>query len=228
MKKSILLTSAMLVTGVLFAAEPEAGLSFKVRTQYGFEVVDGVRNGLGAGFGYGFKVGPGILNAEVGYQYFSGKQYRQPVPANSLGYITDDPDPSKINSVDSRKNSLEGFSIRGSYNMKLTGSMSWQVGAALGALKSHHESMAEYTNSPTGTADGFWQLSLEKTKWGISPYAGVRWDFDEIGAIEVNLILASYKQVTVEPVLTQTTATYAIGDKTVTRPKLEFGYVFKF
>ena len=224
MKKSILLTSALLVTGVLCAAEADSNVSLKLRGQTGFETTDGVRNGFGAGINYAIKLGStSSVNIEAGYQYFAGKQYRQSVVANSAGIVTDG---ANTNSVDSRKNSLEGLSFRGSFVSKFADNFSWQIGVALGSLKSHHESIVSFSDAK-GNLLGNWDLALDKTNLSFSPYAGIRYDMDEIGALEFNVILSSYKEATVEPSI-GTTVTPIIGDKTVTKPKFEIGYVFKF
>ncbi|GEM_PF-3764266 len=217
MRKSLLLTSALVATGMLSAADQDSALSFKLRAQAGLETVDGVRNGFGAGLNYAFKIGGGSINTELGYQYFSGKQFRQPIPTNTLG-LTEE------NSVDSRKDSLAGLSFRLSYSMPINKAWSWQAGAAISNLKNHHESIALFATTPVSN----WDTTTDKSNMTFSPFAGVRYDMNEIGAIEINVIVASYKTTTITPVLGTTTVTPAIGEKSVSKPKIEFGYVFKF
>lgn len=215
MKKTIILTSALLVSGVLSAAEPGSNLSFKLRAQAGLETTDGVRNGFGVGLNYAIPVATGAFNVEVGYQYYAGKQFRQPVAGNTFGY-------TDTNSVDSRKDSIQGLAARIAYSQKINSDWTWQVGAAIAGLKDHHESIASFNGN------GNWDVAVDTSAVSFSPYAGVRYDLDEIGALEFNVLIANYKAGTVEPSLSAAAVTPVFGTKTVTKPKFEIGYVFKF
>lgn len=215
MKNALFLTSALLVTGVLTAADQDSAFQLKARFQAGFETVDQIRNGFGAGVNYQMHMGPGALNFELGFQNFTGRQFRKPVPA---GFTED-------NSVDSRKDSLLGLASRFSYSHKLNDTLSLQGGVGLWWLKNHHEAVASFNN---GTVKGAWTTTMDKTSMTPAPFAGVTVNFDEIGALEFNVILASYKTITIDPMVSGTTMVPVYGTKTTTKPKLEVAYVFKF
>lgn len=223
--KTSLWLSAMLLGGVLHA-EDASGLSLKIRAQAGTETTEGVRNGFGVGLNYGFNVGPGTLNAELSYQYFAGKQFRQPIAANPFG-LTD------TTAVDSRKSSVNGIGIRASYAMKFSGDWGWQIGAALIQMKSREEAIGTFGTNSTTNNYGSWAMTPEKSGMTASPFVGLTYSLGEIGAIEFNLISASYKQVTVTPVYNNGASgnfrvTPAIGDTNVNKLKIELAYAFKF
>ncbi len=226
MNKTSLWLSAMLLGGVLHA-EDTSPLSFKIRAQGGTETTQGVRNGFGAGLNYGFKVGPGTLNAEFSYQYYAGKQYRQPIGTNPFS-LTD------TTAVDSHKSTVTGLGIRASYQMKLSGDWNWHLGAAFMQMKSKDEAVGTFGTNTTTLNYGSWAINPDKSALAVSPFAGVTYNLGDMGAIEFNLIGASYKQITVTPIYNASATvlnqrvTPAIGDKSVNNIKLEVGYAFKF
>ncbi len=218
MKKTLLVVSAFLLAGALSAADDASPLSLKLRFQGGFETTEGMRNGFGVGVNYAYKIGPGALNAELGYQYFSGKQYRQPIGTNPFG-LTD------ATAVDSRKNSTDGIALRLGWSQEIVKDFGFQVGVSIAKLKNHNESIGTFGS--TGQY-GSWELATYKSWMTASPYAGVKWDLNEIGALELNVIFACNKVTTVDPVYGTTTTGYQIGEKSVNKPKIEIGYTFKF
>ena len=226
MNKTSLWLSAMLLGGVLHA-EDTTGFSFKIRAQGGTETNYGVRNGFGAGLNYGFKAGPGILNAEFSYQYYSGKQYRQPIDPSNPFHLTD------ATAVDSHKSPVNGLGIRASYEMPISGSWKWHLGAAFMQMKSKDEAVGTFGTNTTTLNYGSWAFTPEKSALAVSPFAGVIYNLGDMGAIVINLIGTSYKQVTVTPIYNASAAgnqrvTPAVGDKSVNNIKLEVGYAFKF
>ena len=237
MNKTSLWLSAMLLGGVLHA-EDASGLSLKIRAQAGTETTKGVRNGFGVGLNYGFKVGPGSLNAELSYQYYAGKQFREPLAANTFGTISlvdvvTSPTTQQPG-VDSHKNTVNGLGIRASYSMKFAGDWGWQIGAAFMQMKSRDEAIGTFgKDTTTANNYGSWAISPEKSGLTASPFVGLTYNLGEIGAIEFNLVAASYKQVTVTPVYNSGNTgnqrvSPAIGDTNVNKLKLEVAYAFKF
>jgi hypothetical protein len=215
----------MLLGGVLHA-EDASGLSLKIRAQAGTETTEGVRNGFGVGLNYGFKMGPGSLNAELSYQYYAGKQFRQAIGTNPFGL-------TETNAVDSRKSSVNGLGIRASYSMKFAGDWGWQIGAAFMQMKSREEAIGTFGSNTTTNNYGSWAMAPEKSGMTASPFVGLTYNLGEIGAIEFNLIAASYKQVTVSPTYNagatgNVRVTPTIGDSSVNKLKLEVAYAFKF
>lgn len=219
MPKCKVLISSLLFSSVLLSAGEDSPLTLKIRAQTGATAEAGMRNGFGAGISYAFPMGKGALNAELGYQYYSGKQYRQPIPANGLGL-------TENNSVDSRKNSCDGLALRLSWSQPLKGEWSWQAGASLARFKHHHEAIGTFKNNSTLLAA--WTVSREVSGTTISPFAGARLDFGAVGGVEVNLLYQALKLSTVEPVYGAASVLAKEDNRTVWRPKLEAAYLFRF
>ncbi len=203
--------------------------SMKFRGYMGTEIKDGVRNGLGVGFNVGLPVfSTGKVDVELGYQYFTGKATRQAIPANTFGSTTD-------NSVNYQKLNVGGFALRGMYSQPfLLEGLRWQAGVSVQRLKSTMDAVGDMRNA-TNARVGGWTTSPEKSAVTVSPIAGVSYAFNEAGALELNLIMASYKQVTLTPAFAataqnplDTTANPVLGSKNVNALKVELGYVFRF
>lgn len=245
MRKRLILLTALLAVGAVAKAEEEPFMALKLRTQTGFQSEAGMRNGFGFGVNYAHKMGPGYLNAELGYQYYSGKQYREPIKSNVFGLVDVDTDPAhetgpNFSSVDSRKNAADGITLRMGWSQPIVEGLSWQAGVVLGKLKNHHESIGTFGMTFDGKGDiassgdyGSWVISVDKSYFTASPFAGVKWDFNEIGALELNVLFQSLKVTTVEPIYNAGAAgtsrvTPLIGEKSINKPKVEIAYVFKF
>jgi len=230
MNRAILATAVLLVAGHLSAADRGMAFGLKLRAQGGLETVDGMRNGFGFGFNTSLPLGPGDLGFELGYQFFSGKQYLEPInTANPFpaGAITE------ANSVDQRKNTADGLSFRVNYGMTFTETLGWHVGVAVGKLKGRHEAIANFGNGAGTATYGGWATVVEESPVSASPFAGVTYSFGEKGGFEFNVLLASYTIGTAEPAY-NTSATGAarvtplFGEKKINKVKFEICYGFKF
>ena len=233
MKKVVLALSALLVAGHLCAEDKGLNYGLKMRVQTGFQTVDGVRNGFGFGGYVALPVGPGEITAELGYQYYAGRQYRESIGANPFGLHGDDTDDTPAgtaNAFDSRKNSIDGLSARVSYGQLFSENWGWHLGAAVAKLKSHHESLAGFGQN---SSYGGWDCAVEKSAISVSPFVGVTFKTEDKGFLELNVLLASYKQATVEPSYNAgatgfNRVTRVVGDKNVNKPKFEICYGFRF
>jgi hypothetical protein len=224
MKRAILVASALLAAGHLCAEDKGMGYGLKLRAQGGFQNVDGLENGFGFGVFTTLPVGPGAFGVELGYQTWNGKQYREPIAASNPFGLTD------ATAVDSRKNYADGIAGRLFFEAPISGAWGWQAGLSIAKLKSHHESITTF--GTTGQY-GSWAMSFDKSNMTVSPYAGVRYDLGEKGFFELNVLVSSLKVPTVEPLYDSAATGYArvtpvMGDKTITKPKIEFSYAFRF
>lgn len=217
--------------------------SMKFRGYMGTQLKDGVRNGLGIGFNVGLPVfSTGKVDVELGYQYFTGKPAIQPIPDNVFGSIVD-PSGSNWASVNYQKSNVSGFALRGMYSQPfLLEGLRWQAGLSVQRLKSTMDAVGDMRTDRLNAQGrhvsvrvGGWTTSPEKSAVTVSPVAGLSYSFNEAGALELNLIMASYKQVTLTPVFAtadqaplDTSATYTLGSKNVNTLKVELGYVFRF
>lgn len=217
------------------AESPDFAMKF--RGYMGTKAEAGVQNGLGIGLDAGFPVfATGKVDVELGYQYFTGKARSEAIPANAYGSVLDPSDSSYGTSANYQKLNVGGFAVRGMYSQPfLMEGLRWQAGLSVQRLKSRMDAVGDIREGTGGSRIGGWALSPEKTAITVSPIAGVSYAFNEAGALELNLIYASYKQVTLTPAFAaapqtpaDTTVTPVLGSKNVNTLKVEFGYVFRF
>lgn len=233
------LALATLVCASAGAADLDYAL--KLRGVAGTATKDGVRNGLG----FGFNLGIGLtkdskIEAELGYRYLTGDGLNVAIPTNSLGSTLANPELPPASqpgaSTNFQKTNVQGFSLRGLYRQNLpVQGLSWHAGLAVNLMKSRMDAVADFrAASPAQSAAGSWAMNPEKKGTTVAPLVGIGYNFNEAGAIEFNLILDSYKQVTVNPVFNaaatpaNTRVTPSIGSKNVNTPKFELGYTFRF
>lgn len=115
-------------------------------------------------------------------------------------------------SVDYRKNTLQGFSLRAGYRGTFASNWSWQAGLSLDALKYRQEASGQlqplYTTNPAPPADpavvnagpyeGF-AVTPTKTKFGVGAFAGVKFQFSDNFSLETNLISVGYGTANYQP-----------------------------
>jgi len=214
--------------------------AMKFRGYMGTKSEAGVQNGLGVGFNVGIPMfATGKVDVELGYQYFTGKARSEAIPANIYGCHVDPngaTDGSDGTSTNYQKLNVGGFALRGLYSQPfLMEGLRWQAGLSVQRMKSRMDAVGDMRLDGSGGRLGGWTYSPEKTAVTVSPIAGLAYSFNEAGALELNLIYASYKQVTLTPSFAatvqspaDTTVKPVLGDKTVNTLKVEFGYVFRF
>ena len=205
---------------ILAQGSTDSPFSFKFRAQAGTQDKVGVRNGLGFGVNYDFKVGPGALGVELGYQYWSGDQFKDVVPANAFG-ATD------MNSVNSKKASVQGIMARAMYRWALPDTdWAFQGGVAFGNLRSNIESVANYTDGVN--QHGSWAISTSHSDFSANPFLGATYSLSPSGSLEMNVLYANYKQTDVDSVAGATAFTPSVISKSEGSLKLEVAYVFHF
>ena len=226
MKRSLLFLGAALAAGTLSAADEAAqpvqavpSWSAKIAIQSAFASVDGVENGYGASICYATPLGDGLIKGELGYTFYPGKDYLADIGANPLGL-------SSSNALDDRKHNLKGFSLRLGYQQLFVEDWSWQAGLSLTNLKD--DCSADMSFAPGGNTVSSWNSSTSHTSTAVAPYAGIRYDVTDVGAVEFNVVMVKYDEVTVTPNFSMNGVTYTVGTHTVNRPKLELAYIFKF
>ncbi len=221
-----LLVVGLIGTG-LQAEDLDIGL--KLRAIAGTKVEAGVKDGLSVGIGVAIPM-PFLkgskLNTELGYRYYAGDGGRQPVPANTLG-ATD------ANSVNFQKLLVQGFYGRFTFGMPIMENLSVHAGVEIDVLKSRMDAIGDFRTSAPSTQAGSWTFNPEQKGTTASPLAGIAYQFNTAGALELNLLMATYKQVTVTP--TEDPAGVGtkrilpvIGSKNVSTLKIELGYSFRF
>ncbi|MCE1228834.1 MAG: hypothetical protein LWX11_05030 [Firmicutes bacterium] len=189
--------ACLLFTSLLGAQEAPLGFSkaLKLRAGYGFSTEDHLRaSSLGVGFQVGYGMSYGTFGVEVGYYYKTGDPYLEPIqgtPPAPLSAI----DPTR--SGDSRRNQLDGLSVRLSFEQPFSESWTWQAGLMIGGTRFQHEYVGDVEgvnwnganpNSWRDTYSGIHQTG------GLSPsvFGGVTYRLTRFSSLEFNLLLLNY------------------------------------
>ena len=107
-------------------------------------------------------------------------------------------------SADYRKNTLQGFSLRGGYRGTFNGMWSWQAGLIVDGLRYRQEASGQLqpkvgtTPTNAGPYEGF-AVTPTKTKVGIGAFAGVRIHFSDNFSLETNLVSVGYGTANYQP-----------------------------
>lgn len=105
-------------------------------------------------------------------------------------------------SVDYRKNSLQGFSLRGGYRSTFSGIWAWQAGLTLDRMQYRQEASGTLQPrvgaSAYGSPEGF-AVTPTKTGIGIGVFAGVKAQFSENFSFETNLLSVGYTSINYQP-----------------------------
>jgi len=222
-------------------------IAIKLRTGYTTQSKDNLSNNfLGFGFEYRYALSRGTIGAELGYFYKDGDPYLSPIGSAPAGMNPVD----ATRSGDSRRNQVEGFSMRLTYQDALSEDWSWQGGLMLGGTKFRHQYVGDVRSTgwgPSGSAQTTWRDTYQGTPeeggFKVSPFAGVSWNMDKSNSLEFNLLLLNYTAI--EYVHQPGTGDYhmsALGNLTTNNqfpqdsrtthsrfvPHLEFAYAFHF
>jgi hypothetical protein len=184
----------------LGAGEPQSGFSkdLKIRTAYGLQTTDHLRaSSIGVGFNVAYGSAAGKYGLELGYYYKTGDDYIEPV-------LGDAPAPlSPVNlsrSGDSRRNQLDGFSLRLSFQRAIDEDWDWHTGLMVGGTRFRHEYVGDVEGQNwNGGNPQSWRDTYSGTPdsggMKVSPYAGVSVKISEFSSLEFNLMLLSYSSI---------------------------------
>ena len=162
--------------GIVTAQDSRFNVDFKFRA--GQELGKGNDNldkrMFGAGLNFGFHLPYGTLNAELGFQYKSGKQYLNDASGIEVaaGQVVD----FSI-SKDSRKNTMDGITFRLSYAIPMpVDGLGLQAGVQVGGAKFRQEYFGDIGNDPKWSVyEDTYTGVLTKNELGssLSPFVGV-------------------------------------------------------
>jgi hypothetical protein len=191
---------AVVALGTLQAQETGFYKDVKVRVGYGLDTKDNLRaSALGFGLNLGYATGTAKWAVELGYSYKTGDQYMA-APAGTLPANLTPMDPAKFG--DSRRNSLDGFAVRLSYQHAITEDWDWQAGLMLGGTRFKHEYVGQAQSTGWNSADSdpkswldTWNGTPIKGGFSVSPYAGVSWKMGPVSSLEFNVVLLSYSAI---------------------------------
>jgi len=249
------LLAAAAVFGAAHAQEPGFTRDLKVRTAWSPEAKDQLRqSSLGFGLNFGYGTALGTFGAELGYYYKTGDIFIEPVagqpPAGSELEAVD-----VANSGDSRRNQLDGFSVRLSFARSLNPDWRWQAGVMLGGTRFKHEYFGDVRGTNwVNTNSASWRDTYSGTPteggFKVSPYVGLSWTISKHASVEFNLMALNYSALSYghrpgtgtyaldtdpqsDPAAGRIAPHNAFPGDTLTKtnrfvPHLEFGYVFHF
>lgn len=186
--------AALVVLGssFLLAQDQGLGFEFKLRASSSATTQDNLNAsayGLGLNMRYAF--GESALNAELGYFYKAGRQFRAPYDAPAAGM----PAANAAASVDSRKNSLNEVNVRLSYEKVLDKSWSAQFGLQIGQAKFRHEYIGDVADAGGATYEDTYNGTPTKAALSLSPFVGFTYHINQDSAFEFNLVAQSYNAI---------------------------------
>ena len=216
---------------------PGADVQFKLRTGIQTDTNDdGLKaRTLGFGLDFGYETALGRFGAELGFQYKPGDQSKTdvsgfPVKPGALA-------PSNTYSGDIRRNSLEGVTVRLSFEQPLSGSaVSWRAGIQFGGAKFRHEYLGDLSPNSSYTYEDTYNGVATKSMLAMSPFAGISYRLSETSAVEFNVLVLNYTAIKYVHVAGQstdpsghsiTTLDYTTNQSRMV-PHLELGYSFRF
>ncbi|WLT31612.1 hypothetical protein [Geothrix sp. PMB-07] len=221
------------------AAESPIQLGLALRTGYSLTKQDNLNaNLLGLGVSGDYALGTDLaLRGELAYFYTPGRTYRADLQAPATGQTAPDP----LRSADTRKNKLEGLVLRFSAIRAIQSGWSLQGGLQVGNSRFTQEYVGNTINSSRSYQDTYNGVPT-KSALSLSPFAGLQYDVDRDGALELNLIGQSYKAidfrhtpgaplVSGDPAKSGSHLVYAgdhLEEQSRIRLAVEFSYRFRF
>ncbi|WLT32362.1 hypothetical protein [Geothrix sp. PMB-07] len=190
-------------SGLLSAQDEGFTKSFKFRLGYSPSESDHLRrSALGFGLDLGYGVAGGRAGVELGYFYKTGDEYITS-PSNMTP-------PTGLQPVDttkakeSKRNQLDGFTVRLGYSRAFDTDLRWQAGVQLGTRFKHQyegDAVSQQWGPDWGSARpaNTWRdlYNGTPTSGGLnpSPFGGITWKLDASSSLEFNLALISYKAI---------------------------------
>jgi hypothetical protein len=184
---------------------------------------------VGAGFGieFGYGVGPGKIVGELGYSVQAGDAYMGDLTnmrTYGVNVVVD-----TVNSVDSRKNKLEGMTLRLGWEAPWTQALSWRAGLQFGGNKFTHQALGNiYGTSASGKFTDSYTYTGSKSTSAPSPYLGLTYKFDESSAFEFGVLLQQYSALDYQHVANTKNQFDSVATNDRTVANLEIAYVFRF
>jgi hypothetical protein len=167
---------------------------FKVRAGYRMASQQDNLSGslLGFGVAAGCQLPQGTFEAELNYSYLPGSQALVDPAAGSPSGVVVDPTVS----VDSRKNQLQGLTLRLAYE-KPWGDLGLRLGLQVGSLQFRQEYLGDISGTTGGKpfADTYNGVNA-KGSMSVSPFLGIAFPIGTDQRLEVQVLALGYKATT--------------------------------
>ena len=197
-RKYLCAGAVLALLGATARAEGQNGLFAGFKFRGGYQVTKTEDHlgpsymGFGLECGYGFDWGR--LSAEVGFIYKAGQQYRDDL-TNMQNLLHPEVPLDLENSVDSRKNELDGITLRLAYARPF-GAFSLKAGLQIGQMKFKQEHIADVRSVDDDR--GFWDTYngvIDRGNMSISPFVGISYPFATNYFYEIHVVGLSYKSL---------------------------------
>jgi len=218
-KALIVLLCAAALPGLAQAQEKGFYKDLKLRLAWAPSTKDDLRqSSTGLGLNLGYSTGETNYAVELGYYSKGGDSFTKTVNGDAPAGLSS-VDPSL--SGDSRRNSLDGFSLRVTLDRKLMENWRWHAGLMLGGTRFKHEYVGDVRSQDWNAANlTSWRdtYSGTPTEGGLkpSPFAGVSWAATSISSLELSLMLLNYTAL--DYVHNPGTGTYALDTNPASDP----------
>lgn len=235
--------AAVIALGSTLATAAETGFDTQLRLRFGYALQNATedqltRRTLGFGLELGYTTTAGRFGVELGYQYKPGDQFKFDNINGSVAAPGAVVVLNPAESGDVRRNSLQGLTVRASYEYPLTEDWSLRGGVQFGGGKFRHEYLGQVAGTRNGVAfkDGYQATPTVNPGNGhlFSPFVGVAWKLSKESTVEFQVIGLDYRSARYVHVAGTATGN---GDRTaqgylVTKDRrlahLEVGYAFRF
>jgi hypothetical protein len=102
------------------------------------------------------------------------------------------PAPDPAYSVDSRKNQMDGLTLRLAYGNTLSQSWSWQAGLQIARNKFRQEYIADVADTNWTTYEDTYNGVLYHSSTTVSPFVGLTFKVNEASSLGINLVGLRY------------------------------------
>ncbi len=229
----------------LSAQDSRITKDFKLRLAVSPESKDNLaQSGLGLGMNIGVDTSYGRYGFELGYFYKTGDPFLAPIaPVSGSGL-------SPVGAAgDSRRNQLDGMTLRFSFSRPISEDLRWQAGLQFGGTRFKHQYVGDISsqNWTAGNATS-WRDTYRgvPVEGGMKPslFGGISMKLQKNSSLELNVLLLNYTALDYKHVTGSGTylPTSSAGRLCVDNafaadrlektnrmvPHLEVGYVFHF
>lgn len=235
--------AAIVALGSSLAMAAETGFDTQLKLRFGYALQDKkeeplTRRNIGFGIDLGYTTTFGRFGLELGYQYKPGDQYQYDVVGGTLLATDATVVLNPATSSDLRRNSMQGLTVRASYEYALNDAWALRGGIQVGGAKFKHEFVGQVAGTRNGVAytDAYQGTPSHSTSTGdsLSPFLGVSYRLSDASSIELQVISLKYDAV--RYVHVAGTATGAadrtdVGGLLINSRRsthLEVGYAFRF
>lgn len=242
--RAAVLTAIACVALALPAAAGEQGFNARFGLRAG--VVPGStqdnldKRMLSYGVDFGYTTGVGRFGVELGFHHKGGQQYLQDPAKMEITKLPSGFQYDPESSVDSRKNGLNGLTMRFSFEKPINNEVSWRAGLMVARTKYTQEviGLAGFVYGGQYFCPETFNTTKEARSTNISPYVGMIFHVNEYFSVETNILAYRYKALNYVHVgggvcyTDDATGPYMALDRTETNSRtkahLEVGMVFRF